>query len=84
MSLAIALLRCYLQSSISYSESHVTSPHTLMPVHDHTLSLHLPGSFWMVIAVFMFFERAVATGGSYLVIKGLQAAMPNLMAKSNV
>jgi hypothetical protein len=40
--------------------------------------LHLPGSLWMIIAGFMFFERGVATVGSYLVIKGLQAAMPSL------
>lgn len=40
--------------------------------------LHLPGSLWTIIAGFMFFERGIATAGSYLVIKGLQAAMPNL------
>lgn len=40
--------------------------------------LHLPGSLWMIIAGFMFFERGVATVGSWLVIKGLETAMPHL------
>jgi hypothetical protein len=40
--------------------------------------LHLPGSLWMIIAGFMFFERGVATVGSSLVIKALETTVPNL------
>lgn len=38
--------------------------------------LRLPGPLWTVIAPFMFFERTVATLGSFLVIAGIHKAMP--------
>ncbi len=41
--------------------------------------LHLVGPVWTAIAPFMFYERAVATLGSFLVITGIQKAMPRLI-----
>ncbi len=40
--------------------------------------LRLPGPLWSVITPLMFFERTVATAGSYMVISGIIKAMPRM------
>lgn len=41
--------------------------------------LRLPGPLWFVITPLMFFERIVATSGSYMVIRGISKAIPRMM-----
>lgn len=43
--------------------------------------LQLPGSLWSLISPLMFYERTVATVGSFLLISGLRKAIPALELK---
>lgn len=40
--------------------------------------LKLPSTLWLIICPFMFYERTVATVGSFLLISGLRKGMPHL------
>lgn len=46
--------------------------------------LNLPGPLWSFIAPFMFFERAVATVGAFLVNTGIGKAMPGMMRRDSI
>jgi hypothetical protein len=51
---------------------------TTMTIASITI-LRLPGALWTLITPLMFYERAVATLGSFLLIAGLRKTLPAIL-----